>query len=271
MYVNMSFKENYINEYFDLMEYSYKISRSNLISNINVSTMTFVCDLGVTINLENLTLNFNSPSYPLCVIKKAKSNKHVSYTKRGKVKKSFYNQTTISYKLNNNVSIKVFSNGKLQLTGITSVNNCLYTIGIIIDILKRSEGSLEHASPSIENVSNMSIEMINSNFNIKKELDLKKMRSILIHEGIDFNYEPDTYPGINAKINNISVFIFGTGNIVITGGKSLKCIEKTYRYICDLLISNSQIYLKDGKGIKKSKKLINYTHGYPDHIYESCF
>ena len=267
----MSFKENYISEYFDLMEYSHKITKDNLISNINVSTMTFVCDLGVTINLENLTMNFNSPSYPLCVIKKAKSNKHVFYTKRGKVKKSFYNQTTISYNLNNNVSVKVFTNGKLQLTGITSINNCLSAIGIIILILKRSEGALQNVIPCIENVTNMSIEMINSNFNIKKELDLKKMRSILINENVDFNYEPDTYPGINAKINKISVFIFGTGNIVITGAKSLKCIEKTYRYICNLLLSNTHIYLKDGKGLKKSKKLINYTQGYPEHMCESCF
>lgn len=269
----MGFKENFVNEYFELMESSYRITEKNAdISSVNISTMTFVCDIGTTINLENLTMNFTSPSFPLCAIKKAKTNRYISYTKRGKIKKSFYNQTTITYKLNNTVSIKVFSNGKLQMTGISSINNCIDTIKLIIIILENSKGSImENVKLDHRNIDNMSIEMINSNFNIKKELDLKRLRAVLISENIEFNYEPDTYPGINSKINNISVFIFGTGNIVITGAKSLKCIEKTHKYVCELIETNKNIYIKNGKGLKTSKKMINYKEGYPEHIFESCF
>lgn len=264
-----SFQENYVSEYFELMEVieSWKM-KYKVISNLNISTMTFVCDTGIPIDLVELTTNFQSPSYPSCILKKAKSNKYVSYTKRGKPRKSFYNQTTISYKLYNTVSAKIFTNGKLQLTGLTSLYNCIESIKLICSILKNSN-AISHI-PSLSSILDISVEMINSNFNIKKEIDLKKLRDILFSNNFKVSYEPDTYPGINSKINNISVFIFGTGNIVITGSKSLKTIENTFTTICSLIFNNPVVFIKNGPGLKKNKRESYYINGYPKHVYENC-
>jgi len=264
-----SFQDNYVNEYFELMEVveSWK-NKYNVISNLNISTMTFVCDTGIPIDLLELTNNFRTPSYPLCILKKAKSNKDVSYTKRGKPRKSFYNQTTISYKINNTVSAKIFTNGKLQLTGLTSLYNCIESINLICSILKNSN-AISHI-PSISSILSISIEMINSNFNIQKEIDLKKLRNILFYNNFKVSYEPDTYPGINSKINDISVFIFGTGNIVITGSKSIKTIENTFKTICSFIFNNPDVFIKNGPGLKKNKRQAYYINGYPKHIYENC-
>lgn len=265
------FQHNFTNDFFDLMETSYILSKEDpKLSSINISTMTAVCDIDCMINLEKLTKFFTSPSYPLCSIKKAKSNKECTYTKRGKQKKSFYNQTTITYKTHTTKSIKVFSNGKLQITGLTSVIEALDTIQIVIYILKESNNSIISGKPEITNMKHFSIEMINSNFNYLKEIDLKKLKNLMKSMYLDVTYDPDTYPGINAKINGVSVFIFGTGNVVITGSKSLKSTTNTLRYVSKLLCENKQTHLKNGKGLKKTKRIILKKNGYDENLYNAC-
>lgn len=265
-------KAKFNDDFMDLMEKSFKISKENNdFSEIKVSTMTVICDLVCEIDLEKLTRNFTSPSYPLCSIKKAKTNKECTYTKRGKVKKSFYNQTTITYKTFTTKSIKVFSNGKLQITGVTSVTEALSTIGVISYILKHSEKSILSGDPSPEKLKVLSIEMINSNFNYAKEIDLKTLRNIMKNNGYDVTYDPDTYPGINAKIDGVSVFIFGTGNVVITGAKTLKGVKNTLETVTNLFRNNMVINLRQGKGMKKEKRLITYVDGYSENMYNACF
>ena len=272
MYIDIKkLKQKFSNDFFDLMESSFKISSTNKdISEIKLSTMTVVCDLACEIDLERLTRNFTSPPYPLCSIKKAKTNKECTYTKRGKVKKSFYNQTTITYKTFTTKSIKVFSNGKLQITGVTSIAETLKTIDMISYILKNSDRSIITGDPDIHMMKTISIEMINSNFNYAKEIDLKTLRNIMKRDRYDVTYDPDTYPGINAKIGGISVFIFGTGNVVITGAKTIKGVQKTLETVTSIFNSNEQINLRNGKGLKKEKKLITYTDGYNENLYNAC-
>jgi TATA-box binding protein (TBP) (component of TFIID and TFIIIB) len=261
-----SFKQ----DLFSLCEASHELSKEYpIFSHLKLSTMTMLCDLKCEINLEQLTNHFTSPSFPLCSMKKAKTNKEVIVTKRGKKKKSFYNCTTITYKTFTTKSVKVFSNGTLQITGVTSLSEALKTINIIINILKLSGESIISGEPTITNMKKLSVEMINSNFNFKKEIDLKQLRTIMKNQNFDVTYDPDTYPGINAKINNISVFIFGTGNIVITGAKSLKCIENTIKIISNLLIGNPRVHLKEGKGMKTEKRPVTYTNGYHENLYNA--
>lgn len=273
MYIDIKkLKHKFSNDFLDLMESSFHITSQNKdISEIKLSTMTIVCDLACEIDLEKLTRNFTSPSFPLCSIKKAKSNKECTYTKRGKVKKSFYNQTTITYKTFTTKSVKVFSNGKLQITGVTSLNETLKTIDIISYILKNSEKAVINGDPSSEMLRNLSIEMINSNFNYAKEIDLKALRNIMKKSGHDVTYDPDTYPGINAKIDGISVFIFGTGNVVITGAKSISGVQKTFELVTSIFMKNTNIVLRNGKGLKKEKKPITFTDGYNENLFNACF
>lgn len=272
MYVDIKkLKQKFTNDFFDLMETSFKISSDNEdVSEIKLSTMTVVCDLACEIDLERLTRNFTSPPYPLCSIKKAKTNKDCTFTKRGKVKKSFYNQTTITYKTFTTKSIKVFSNGKLQITGVTSLTETLKTIDMISYILKNSNRSIINGEPDVHMMKNISIEMINSNFNYAKEIDLKTLRNIMKADGYDVTYDPDTYPCINAKINGISVFIFGTGNVVITGAKTLNGIQKTLETVTNIFNANKNINLRQGKGMKKEKKLVTYSNGYNENLYNAC-
>lgn len=259
-------------EYISLMELSYdKMQKYDGLTSLNISTLTMVCNMKIDINLEKLTKNFTRPNYPLCFIKKAKTNKDVTYTKRGKTKKSFYNQTTITVSENTNKSVKVFKNGKLQITGLTSYNDFKRTIKIVRDILRNTPDAVEIDSVKEEDIE-PKIEMINSNFNFAKELNLKKLKHIILEckDVKDATYNPDTYPGINAKFKDTSIFIFGTGNIVITGSKSLQEIRDAYEFISEIVCSNKDTHIRNGAGKKISKNPINYMHGYPETVYIAC-
>lgn len=257
-------KENFSDLYLSINELSHKLNTSfSNVGHLNISTITLVCDLNCTICIESLTRNFSSLSYPLCEIKKAKSNKDTVLTKRGKIKKSFYNQTTITYFKFSKKSIKVFTNGKLQITGIISINDALEAIGNVIQILINSENALFASKPlpSIYKLVNFKIEMINSNFKFNKELKLKKLE-LKLAQKYKVVYEPDTYPGIKLKLKNSSIFIFGTGNVVITGAKKLTEISEMYELVANILNDSSEIYLKDAT-IKKQKHVnINTEYGY---------
>ena len=259
-------------EYLSLMELSYdKMQKYNGLTTLNISTMTMVCDMKIDINLEKLTKNFTRPNYPLCFIKKAKTNKDVTYTKRGKAKKSFYNQTTITVSELTNKSVKVFKNGKLQITGLTSQNDFNNTIKVVKEILVNTPEAVNPEDVTHDLIDSK-IEMINSNFNFEKELNLKKLRLIMLeNKNIkDASYNPDTYPGINAKYNDTSLFVFGTGNIVITGAKSLQEVRDAYEFVSELVCSNKDTHIRKGIGKKPSKNPINYKNGYPESVYIAC-
>lgn len=259
-------------EYISLMELSYeKMQKYDGLTSLNISTLTMVCDMKIDINLEKLTKNFQGPSYPLCFIKKAKTNKDVTYTKRGKPKKSFYNQTTITVSDLTNKSVKVFKNGKLQITGLTSHNDFINTINIIKTILLNTPDSVNHDDITDKPIE-PKIEMINSNFNFSKELNLKKMRLIMLeNKNIKAaSYNPDTYPGINAKYNDTSLFVFGTGNVVITGAKSIQEVRTAYEFVSEVVCSNKDTHIRNGIGKKPPKNPIIYRNGYPESAYIAC-
>ena len=264
-----SFKE----EYLSLMELSYdKMNKYDGLTGLKISTMTMVCDMKIDIDLEKLTKNFVRPNYPLCFIKKAKTTKDVTYTKRGKPKKSFYNQTTITINQNTKKSIKVFKNGKLQMTGIRSMNDFKSTIEVIKGILKNSSGAVEKEHEEKFKEISPVVAMINSNFNLNKELDLRKIKSsiVLDKEITDVSYNPDVYPGVNAKYNGTSILIFGTGNVVITGAKSIKAISEAYVFITSIVCENKLFHIRNGIGKKPAKSQINYINGYPEDLYLAC-
>lgn len=261
--------KKFIQEYLNINELSFKLSNENkTIGQLNISTMTVVCDLNCTICIESLTRNFVSPDFPLCEIKKAKTNKESVLTKRGKVKKSFYNQTTITYFKFSKKSIKVFTNGKLQITGIISINDAIDAISNVISILVNSEQTLLDSKPhpSIDKLSIFKIEMINSNFKFGKEIKLKKLEHQLAQK-YKVVYEPDTYPGIKMKHHNSSIFIFGTGNVVITGAKELSEIAEMYELVSNILHKSSDIHLKDAA--MKHQKITNTNIEYGYYVRDS--
>ena len=114
--------------------------------------------------------------------------------------------------------------------------------------------------------------MICSDFKIKplKEdcdgwcIKQEELKNILVKQGYSATFSAlSRYPGINLKIESIieegkqiSLLIFRSGSIIITGGKNAKDISNCYNFITNIITNNASklFYYDINEEIKQSKK-----------------
>jgi TATA-box binding protein (TBP) (component of TFIID and TFIIIB) len=119
-------------------------------------------------------------------------------------------------------------------------------------------------------VSNIETVMINSDFSINHNINLKRMSKLLKKRGLYNSYEPDEYPGVLTKyyynINNevqglckcsphcstkekhsictkITISVFRPGSVIITGARNIDQLSSAYDFIIKILKDNIE-YIK---------------------------
>lgn len=253
----------YANEYLDFMQ---EIKANNHV--LNVSTITLICNLNVNqINMSEFCGRFDEPTMEM---KSCKPNKSFELTKRGKMIKSFFNQVTLNYRDISQKSIKIFSNGKLQITGLTSCVECNRVSMFVTELLRK------YMRDETITIVHTYIGMINSNFSVMKNLDLVPLSACLnTYKHVLSIYNPESYPAINMKYTDptmdmsVSIFIFGTGNIVITGGKRLRDMRMAYQFINDVIRSKEASVVKNTPYVPKPVRKEPCIAGYPIRQYMS--
>lgn len=210
----------------------------------------------------------------------------INYLKKKKKKstKNFYNQVTVLMKPQNNptrnyINIKVFKNGSIHMTGCKDINDfkdvATKLISIILDgkVIIDSSGNTKKinfivSTSDIDKIGiyNLKINMINSDFKMGYKIDRKKLYTILKKNHgnntlddeigyVECKFNPSTgHSCVNIKYYftdeiKISVFVFQTGSIIITGAKSYPQIIQAYLFI--MKIFNK--YINDIKIIEISK------------------
>ena len=252
--------EEYINEYMKLCT---KLKDKEHF--INISTITIISELNVNIlDIQNIAMGFSNEKVS---IKISKSNKDYEMTKRGKIKKTFFNQVTLSYYDISKKSIKLFSNGKIQITGLTSINEANKVLEMIIRWIHEILGEEFKIVKS-------SICLINCNFSINKKINLTILQNVLNeNNNVIARYNPETYPAINMSVYEnekkvYNVFIFSTGNIVITGTKSIESVRIAYEFIISQCEKVKMVDLHTKKQIKKEHE--DMLYGYTIRDIVSC-
>jgi TATA-box binding protein (TBP) (component of TFIID and TFIIIB) len=93
-------------------------------------------------------------------------------------------------------------------------------------------------------ISEISVEMINSNFDVHFNIDQEKITNILKSKPYNLFVTFETHPGVNVKYigtndkgyeQEITILIFRTGSIIITGVKSYKLLHEAYDFINGVL------------------------------------
>jgi TATA-box binding protein (TBP) (component of TFIID and TFIIIB) len=250
------------NDFLSLMSQSHSFSTDIGFSTISISTMTIVCKTNTdTIDMEKFVNNFDTYIDFDASLKKKQRTDDPIITKRGKIKKNFFNQATLTFKDTTTKSIKIFTNGKLQMTGITSMIEGIKVASKVCALISKCVSADVKAST-------VDIAMINSDFCIRRNVNLYSMLNIMSNDDtISCAYDPDTYPGLKIKYNKVSIFVFGTGSVVITGSNSLQRLKEAFTYIGNIVKDNESILW--GKS-KEKKRIIIYTHGYPKNTLDCC-
>jgi TATA-box binding protein (TBP) (component of TFIID and TFIIIB) len=245
------------------------INLDNLPSDLHISTVTMTGMFDTTFNIPNIGAYLDlSPDGVVSVKYGSGTNiirslipKKEQTKKKKKVKRVFYNQASVevlSKLFKNKINIKIFKNGSIQMTGCKCIENCLEVIDTLCVQLKKVKAILDPedmktiimkpfaANTScldVTQVKNLTVRMINSNLKIGFKVDRDKLYRILIQQGVDCIFEPCAHAGVNIKYNykgtdKISIFIFESGSVIITGAKSRDQLICAYNFVTQKLFEN---------------------------------
>jgi TATA-box binding protein (TBP) (component of TFIID and TFIIIB) len=192
-------------------------------------------------------------------------------------KKSFDNQVTVIYRMGDKYcpNIKVFRNGNIQMTGIRVVEDGERVVHLIASEIRRIHAS--GVTAIVEDIDalhphDFKVRMINSNFSIPYLVRRKDLHRLLISSEYNNNciFQGTTYPGVklyfywntlhgvhqdgicsctlpcfgkgtghgDGECKKVTVAIFESGNVLITGANTQQQINDAYGYITAVLVKH---------------------------------
>ena len=242
--------------------------------NLRISTITAVGHL-FTNNIDlNIIYEHVDIDNVFRYVKYFKKDKGIdpkkAKNKKNKPKKDFFNQMTLHIydgikKNDGKVNLKIFNNGRVQMTGLIKPEQGGSVIQLLHDKLVNLDGiSLVESSEY-----KIDIALINSDFNYGQLINRDRLYEYVLDLGLFVTYESCIYPGVkigyyykrdnptgicdceipcNGKgdgINTcrrVTIAAFHSGNVIITGGRTFDQLEKSYIFIrktLDELIQNN--------------------------------
>ena len=282
---------------------------------LRISTMTVCCDLSCQINTVHLYNKFLPPENILqnggCLAKKTKYKSNIknliigckaeNYETKGyfdKEKKSnFYNSAALNLLIFNNkcINIKVFKNGKIQMTGVPSEEVGKKAVNIIINYLKNIPNCENTDNKIVNNLDdlncrNFRIVLINSDYFCGYQIKRENLNRLLIEKyNLIVSFESENYPGVKLEYfwnkntldtehegrcicdkkclgkgdgltkNNckkITVSTFQSGKVIVTGARNTEQLYSAYNYI-NKVFNDNYFYLKKETKIISKKIIAN--------------
>lgn len=250
-----------------------EINLDNLPDDLRISTMTITCNFNTLIDTQNVGKYIDLDFGNIVCVKYGSDNKTRSLIKLKKINKkskkkhkNFYNQATIIIETKNKrgINVKLFKNGSIQMTGCKDLSNFVDALTTLCLKLKKNKAIYDRVTnkiikkPFVNNPENMDpskvynikIRMINSNFHIGFLINREKLFEVLKVLKMNCTYEPCIHACVNIKYVHkgkdiISIFVFESGSIIITGAKNKDHIVDSYKFITKLLHDNYDIVVKN--------------------------
>lgn len=242
----------------------FNIDFDKLPEDILISTMTITCKIDLLFNVMNIGKYIDLKYDGIISIRTGDRDdkgsnrslflKQTNFLKHNVKRKAFYNQVTMLVKLRNDkiMNIKLFSNGSIQMTGCKSINDIIDTIQKVFVELRVVKAIIDGDKivdkPFVSSIDKLDIRnlydfkvcMINSNFTIGFNIDRDKLYDLLIEDKIECSYDPIIHACVNIKYEHpekiISIFVFESGSIIITGARSCNQINDGYNFINKYLL-----------------------------------
>jgi len=226
-----------------------------------VSTMTLTCKFNCIFNCNNIAANVSLDKEAVVGVKYSRSKSFsihrtlVQQKSRKVIHRGFYNQVSMSIYVNNKdtpVSVKLFSNGSVQMTGchiIEHAKQALYkTLTSLYDItITHPEVGVISIDTSsnfndIVVVSGFKVALINCMFKMPFEIDRPKLFNLSLLNNFVCYFEPMKHAAVNIKYKcnnkNVTLFVFEKGTVIITSVVDFKEVKKAYTFINTFLLSN---------------------------------
>ena len=245
--------------------------------------MTAVSAINSDINLDNLYKNAVINDV-LTFIQhgslgiKGESNKKKRKQRFPKKHKTFFNQVTLHIYCDKIVNVKMFNNGKIQMTGLKYEDHGEKVLDRLLPYILRLDSESDDKilnNSEIEYIP-FNIAMINSDFFIGYKVKREVVHREIVDAGMYSSYEPCIYPGVNIKYyynkdtegssnagickcsktcngkgcgdgdglcKKITIVVFMSGEIMITGARCREHISICYNFITKLLNLNKELVI----------------------------
>tara|TARA_B100001057_G_scaffold498368_1_gene605128 strand:- start:147 stop:899 length:753 start_codon:yes stop_codon:yes gene_type:complete len=243
--------------------------------------MTAISSLNSDINLDHLFQNItiDNDDSVISYIEhgslgtKGESSKNKRKPRNPKLtKKTFFNQVTLHVHCEKIVNVKLFNNGKIQMTGLKYEDHGIKVLDTFIPYLvKLNDKSIDKIFiTSIIHYTPINIVLINSDFFIGYPIIREKLHEEIIRLGYYSSYEPCNYPGVNikyyynvdsndgickcnamcngkgdgscdGKCKKITIAVFQSGKALITGARNRLQLEVALNFITKFVDSKKDI------------------------------
>lgn len=281
-------------------------------TNLRISTMTACSSVGCKIDTAYLYQCFTPPSDILCTIpgskKKYKSTveeivigcKAEDYESKGffeKEKKSnFFNSAALNVLIYDNkcINVKVFNNGKLQMTGVPSEEHGKRAVEIVIELFRSIPDSERRRITEDKLLLRPGLfrtVMINSDYYCGTEVKRENLYQILEEKyNLSVNFESENYPGVkleyfwNTKYlhgpnegrcacslgkcigkgsgegegncKKITISTFQSGSVIVTGARNIQQLRDGYAFMNTIFQDNYE-YIKKSEinNVKNSNNI----------------
>lgn len=194
----------------------------------------------------------------------------------------FDNAISTYYKLREGYfpSVKIFKNGTIQMTGIKKIEDGEEIHKKVFDTMKQiyEQNTSIFSNELFYDNNTFYVRMINSDFSVSYHIRRKDLHHLLISDQYQnsCSFQPGTYPGVklqyfwnpvighkngccnckeakcfgkgngngHGQCKKVTVSIFESGKILITGATNFEQINEAYNYICKILKEHASIIRK---------------------------
>tara|TARA_B100000686_G_C16690805_1_gene917491 strand:- start:443 stop:1183 length:741 start_codon:yes stop_codon:yes gene_type:complete len=240
--------------------------------NLRISTITSILKLTEPIDLQKVYdgipitdytpfIEYGCNNQPRGFSKKALKKK-----RKKREKKIFFNQATIHVVYDGKImNVKLFNNGNIQITGLKKTEQGKNLVNELIEYFQ-DFGVFTKEVDIIDE----KLVLINSDFDMKFEINRERLHNEIINAGIYSSYEPCIYPGVNIKYfintNNwdgicccenrcdgkgradgdgdckkVTIAVFKSGKIIITGAQNTDQLETAYYFITEFINERKEV------------------------------
>ena len=177
------------------------------LSKVSICTVSVVCQTSCTLKYDYICDNLELSDYIVGIEYQRGGKimtKGIVKTKKKKEKsKLFFNQFTLNVNLSDKkyINCKVFTNGKIQMTGCRGLLDATEASSIIVENIDKIDGyKKEDSTPII--VNQYKIKLINCIFSIGNNLEINRIKLYhLLYKTFSYelDYAPNNYPGVIIK------------------------------------------------------------------------
>lgn len=231
--------------------------RNNCRCNLSMITFTFNLDDD---NVDIIEFAAKFKMHNVC-LKPSKQRSQTSSVKND----FFFNQITLEYQTTSKKSIKIFKNGKVHVTGLSSLYECYHVASLVCEWLKmiffKNFCVVKHSHK---------IDLINCTLDINTTLSFKAFIRVLAKFNLQYIYHPDIYCAIKVNFAHTKFMIFKSGSVILSSKDSILRVKHALSQFIIVINEYKRLHrthqppkLIDKFYRNPFEKDFDFCHGYP--------